>query len=352
MERHCEQLYPLLVEMGVTVRLARRSSYINDSLEGWKGVELVDIYSPRKKSLEAIVHTCLAMFSARRWGADIVHVHAIGPAIMVPLARVLGMRVVVTNHGPDYDRQKWGWAARKILRLGEYLGCKFANEVIVISTTIAEIVSRRCGRGSNLIYNGVPIPELRADSSYLESLGLEKGKYILAVARLVPEKGLHDLLSAFERMGPGSSLVIAGDADHEDEYSREIKARAAGIPDVSMPGYVTGDDLVQLYTHAGVFVLPSYHEGLPISLLEALSYGLRTVVSNIPANLEVDLDQSHYFDVGDIDDLVEKLSTALSTDWSSEQRTSTREFVGATYNWNDIAGKTLAVYRGALARGG
>lgn len=349
-ERHCEHLYPLLVENGVSVRLARRSSYVTSTLAAWKGLELVDIYSPKKKKFEAIIHTLLAIISAKRWGADIVHIHAIGPAIMVPFARMLGMRVVLTNHGPDYDRQKWGKVAKQMLRLGEYVGCKYANQVVVISTPIAGIVSTRCGRSSNLIYNGVPIPGLEQGTAFPDSLGLEKGKYLLAVARLVPEKGLHDLLDAFEALGARDiKLVIAGDADHEDEYSRNLKTRAAGNPRVIMPGYVTGRNLSELYTHAGVFVLPSYHEGLPIALLEALSYGLNTVVSDIPANLEVNLGASHYFEVGDPDALARRLNIAICDDWSNTDRNNAIEFVQTKYNWNKIADQTLGVYNKVLA---
>ena len=347
-ERHCEQLYPRIVGEGVAVRLARRSSYVSTALASWKGIDLVDLFSPRKKSLEAIIHTLLAIITARRWGADIVHIHAIGPAIMVPLARLLGMKVVVTNHGPDYDRQKWGGPAKAILRLGEYLGCKYASEVVVISTPIADIVSRRCGRSSNLVYNGVPIPELEPGFSYPESLGLEKGKYFLAVARLVPEKGLGDLLEAYSRLDTGFKLVIAGDADHEDAFSRALKQTAAATPGVIMPGYVTGRDLAELYTHAGPYILPSYHEGLPISLLEALSYGLQTIVSDIPANSEVKLDECHYFPVANIDALAEKLQSAISKKWDPVDRNKAREFVQKKYNWDDIAKQTLAVYNKAL----
>lgn len=347
-ERHCEQLYPLLIEKGVEVMLARRASYVEEELDKWAGILLVDLFTPRKKSLEAIVHTMLALFRAKRWGANIVHIHAIGPAIMAPFGRLLGMKIVVTNHGPDYDREKWGWLAKTILRLGEYLGCKCANEVIVISDPIRRIVQQRCGRSSNLIYNGVPIPELKDDSDYLDSLSLVKDDYFLAVARLVPEKGLHDLMDAFEQMVGGSKLVIAGDSDHEDGYSQLLKTRASQNPNIIMPGYVMGGDLAQLFTHARVFVLPSYHEGLPIALLEALSFGLPVVVSDILANIEINLDERSYFSVGSVKDLKEKLQQALVVGNSDAKREEIREWVGKKYNWNEIAEQTLAIYRKAI----
>ena len=348
-ERHCEQLYPILVVNNIEVMLARRTSYVDLPIDKWQGIQLTDLFTPKKKSLEAIVHTTLALFQARRWRADIVHIHAIGPAIMTPLGRLLGMKVVVTNHGPDYDRQKWGRMAKVVLRMGEYLGCKFANEVIVISEPIRDIVQQRCNRSSNLIYNGVPVPVLDKDTRYLDSLDLKKGAYLLAVARLVPEKGLHDLLGAFERMDTKLKLVIAGDSDFKDTYSDELKARATENENILMPGYVTGTDLSQLYTHARLFVLPSYHEGLPIALLEALSYGLPVIVSDIPANKEVDLRSDCFFEVGNIDDLVLKLQAAIKQSWTDIDREAVRDMVRKKYDWNRIAEQTLSVYEKALS---
>ncbi len=348
-EKHCEQLYPLLVKQGVDVKLARRSSYITTKLSQWNGINLVDIFTPRKNSLEAIVHTALALFKAKRWGADIVHVHAIGPAIMVPLGRLLGMKIIVTNHGPDYDRQKWGRMAKVVLKLGEYLGCKFANEVIVISEPIREIVQQRCNRSSHLIYNGVPIPELNDNCDYIESLGLSKGGYILAVARLVPEKGFNDLMDAFESMNTDLKLVIAGDSDHVDTYSLQLKKRAKNNPNIIMPGYVMGESLSQLFTHARLFAMPSYHEGLPIALLEALSFGLPAVVSDIPANTEVKLAPECYFPVGNVALLNKTLENALDTDITASEKEETRTAVKEKYNWDDIADQTIAVYNTVLS---
>jgi len=168
------------------------------------------------------------------------------------------------------------------------------------------------------------------------------------VARLVPEKGLHDLLSAFEHLGPDLKLVIAGDADHESEYSRELKARAAANPFVVMTGYVTGEPLNQLYTHAGLFVLPSYHEGLPIVLLEAMSYGLSVLVSDIPANKEIGLPQERYFKCGDVNDLKEKMIALTERTSTLEEREEFRRQIETKYNWDYIADQTITVYQKAL----
>ena len=197
-ETHCEELFPRLAVRGFDVTLIRRESYVKDNLTEWKGVRLIDIKSPKKKSFEAIVHTFRAITRARKIGADVVHIHAIGPALLAPYAKLLGMRLVFTHHGPDYDRDKWGKLAKAMLRLGERLGCLFADEVIVISDVIRRLIKCKYGRTEHvhLIYNGVPKPEKRDYPEYFQELGIEKGKYILGVCIFIHELPL--LLPAIE----------------------------------------------------------------------------------------------------------------------------------------------------------
>jgi glycosyltransferase involved in cell wall biosynthesis len=347
-ESHCQQLYPLIVEKGHQVKLSRRKPYVNDELQEWSGIELVDNYTPKKKSIEAIVHTFIAILEAKKWGADIIHIHAIGPSIMVPFARLLGLKVVITNHGPDYDREKWGKLAKFVLRIGEKLGGIFANEIIVISEVIREIIKDRCNRYSHLIYNGVPIPEKSKSHSYLDTLGVTPGDYIIAVARFVPEKGLHDLIKAFNKSELGCKLVIAGDADHRDVYSESLKSSAKENPDIILTGYITGEPLSQLFSYAKIFVLPSYHEGLPISLLEALSYGIQPLVSDIPANLEVGLDSTAYFRCKDVDNLRQQLINLYGINQDMDKINQRIDFVSKKYNWSVIADQTINLYKKLL----
>jgi starch synthase len=343
-EQHCQQLYPLIVKRGHEVHISRRTPYVTDILTEWKGIHLHDIYTPRSKALEAIIHTFLSIIKARWINADIVHIHAIGPALMVPFARLLGLKVVFTNHGPDYDRQKWGRLSRSVLKLGEYLGGKYSNSNIVISKVIQNIVQQRCKRTSHIIYNGVSLNKTTSNTSYLKSIGVTPKGYILAVARFVPEKGLHDLIDAYANTDRKYDLVIAGDADHEDEYSNSLKKKALTCG-IRLTGYITGDDLQQIYTNAALFVLPSYHEGLPIALLEALSYGLNVLVSDIPANLEVNLDSRHFFRCGDVDDLSRNLSDLLQQGVDDSYKETIREMLYKKYNWEIIALQTIDVYK-------
>ena len=345
-ETHCEELFPRIAVQGFDVTVIRRKSYVHDSLTEWKGVKLVDVETPKKKSFEAIIHTFRAINKAKRLGADVLHIHAIGPALLVPYAKMLGMKVVFTHHGPDYDRDKWGFAAKTMLKLGERMGCKFADHVIVISEVIKNLIAERCGRTENvhLIYNGVPEPEICDYPEYFRELGIEKGKYILGMCRFVPEKHLHDLVEAYVRLKSehripiDMKLVLAGDTDFEDDYSRGLKQKASENG-VVLTGFIRGKKLHSLLTNALCYSLPSSHEGLPIALLEAMSYHLPVITSAIPANLEVGLDTSCYHQVGDVEALANKLDAICS------QPLQRITYDMSKYNWYVIAQQVAEVYK-------
>lgn len=343
-ETHCEELFPRIAKRGFDVTVIRRTDYVKDDLKEWKGVKLVNIDSPKKKSFEAIIHTFRAINEAKRLKADILHIHAIGPALLVPYAKMLGMKVVFTHHGPDYDRDKWGFAAKTMLKLGERMGCMFADEVIVISDVIRNLIKRKYNRTSHvhLIYNGVSQPEICDYPEYFKELGIEKGKYILGMCRFVPEKNLHHLVEAFTKVKSRNEvedikLVLAGDTDFEDDYSRSLRemARKNGVV---LTGFIKGKKLHSLLTNCLCYCLPSSHEGLPIALLEAMSYGVKVIVSDIPANKEVGLPESDYFPVGNVDALTEKLKTVVN------QPLQHIDYDMKKYDWEKIADQVRDVY--------
>lgn len=345
-ETHCQELYPRInLQKDCDIVLIRRSCYTDNEsspILSYKGIELKDLYAPRKKSLEAIVHTFMAILYAKKINADIIHIHAIGPALLTPFARLLGLKVVFTHHGPDYDRQKWGKLAKFILKSGEKMGTKYADEVIVISSVIQNSLIKLYNRtNTHLIFNGVTLPTLSKCNDYIESLGLEKGKYIVAIGRFVEEKGFHDLIKAYQNLDSDMKLVIAGDADHESAYSRDLK-RVANERGVVLTGFIKGQKLNDLMSHARLFVMPSYHEGLPIALLEAMSYGLDVVVSDIPANKQVALPNGCYFKTGDIPSLTSKISEHLNSKYEL------KEYDLSSYNWDHIANQVIDVYEGIM----
>ena len=345
-ETHCEELFPRIAKRGFDVTVIRRTNYVKDGLTEWKGVKLVNIDSPKKKSFEAIIHTFRAINEAKRLKADILHIHAIGPALLVPYAKMLGMKVVFTHHGPDYDRDKWGFTAKMMLKLGERMGCMFADEVIVISDVIRNLIKRKYNRTNHvhLIYNGVSQPEICDYPEYFNELGIEKGKYILGMCRFVPEKNLHHLVEAFTKIKSRNEaedikLVLAGDTDFEDDYSRNLKEMARKNGAV-LTGFIKGKKLHSLLTNCLCYCLPSSHEGLPIALLEAMSYGVKVIVSDIPANKEVGLPESDYFPVGNVDALTEKLKTVMN------QPPQHIDYDMKKYDWEKIADHVADMYLG------
>lgn len=348
-ETHCEELYPRIAKMGHDITVIRRSCYITEknNLAEYKRIRLLDVFAPKKKSIEAIIHTFLAIIKARKLKADILHIHAIGPSIMVPFARLLGLKVVTTNHGPDYDRDKWGKLAKTVLKLGEYLGTKYSNQVIVISKVIASILQERYKyNDSVLIYNGVTPPIKSSETDYIESLGLTSKKYVVALGRFVKEKNFHQLIEAFSRCNTSNyQLVIAGDADHEDDYSLSLK-KLAKDHNVILTGFIKGEQLNQILTNASLFVLPSSHEGLPISLLEAMSYNIDVLVSDIPANTLNVLQESDFFKVNNIN----SLTTALENKISNSEYKNHRIYDLSDYDWDKIAEQTLEVYKSVLTK--
>ncbi|MCD4720403.1 MAG: glycosyltransferase family 4 protein [Desulfobacula sp.] len=347
-ENHCQNIYPLIAQKGHDVYVATRKPYVKCFDKNWCGVNLVHLYAPLKSSLETIIHTFLAVLKARFHNPDILHIHAIGPSLMTPLARLLGMKVVITHHGKDYERIKWGKVARGALRLGEWMGVKWAKDIIVISPVIRDAIKRQYNRKTTMIYNGVRLKKKVKRTDYLKRLGLTPKRYILAVSRVEPEKGLDLLVQAFCRLKTDCKLIIAGYTNYETSFSRQLQDMINKHDRIVWPGYVTGEPLIQLYSHAKLFVLPSFHEGLPIALLEAMSFELPVLASDIPANKAVELPKDRYFKTGNMLDLKNRLETLINKRLSDTEKLDLRHRIEDKYNWDKIANQTIAVYEKAL----
>lgn len=345
-EAHCEKLYPRLEKFGCEIMVFTRKPYVDPKIKVFKDIDLISINCPKRKSFEAIIHSFIGVLIAIKINPDILHVHAIGPSLIIPLARALGMKVVMTNHGPDYKRKKWGLIGKLALRLGESWGSKCANKIICISKVIADDIKSKYNRNSHLIPNGVEIPEALKSEETLRKFSLIKGKYILTVGRFVPEKGFCDLIRAFNNTELRDwKLVIVGRADHDNKYSRDLKKIAKENQNIILTGFLSKKPLQEIYRHAGLFVLPSYYEGLPIVLLEAMSYGLLCLASDIPANQCVSLPDENYFKAGDIKQMSEKFQEFVKKPLSAEQKSCQTEMLRRKYNWDEIAERTIAVYK-------
>lgn len=339
-ETHCETLYPRLARLGHEIILITRSPYVINKVTEYQGVKLKHLYAPKIKSLEAIFHSLLGVMVAFTLKPDILHIHGIGPALVIPLARLLGLKVVVTYHSPNYEHKKWGALARFMLKLGENFAANYAQQIIVISKTIQQSLKLKYHRDSILIYNGVNLAIKSNKTDYLDTLSIKPQQYIIAVGRFAEEKGFHDLIAAFATIkNTAYQLVLVGDADHKTEYSKNL-IQLAKNNNVILTGFIKGEKLKQIYSHAGLFVLPSYHEGLPIALLEAMSYHLKVLVSNIPAHIEVNLPESCYFELGNTEQLAQKLRELFAStelfDYSK---------LLAKYDWDEVVSQTDHVYQ-------
>lgn len=345
-ESHCEQVFPRLKALSqhYDITIIGRKPYIDGGAYEYQGIRVVPLPAIRNKYLETITNTTLAVFYARfALRSQILHIHGIGPALLGPLARMLGMKVIVTHHGQDFERQKWNLVAKAALRLGEHCATMAAHRIIVVSKSVTEELRQRNPRlRSRIDYipNGATefsVAETDHDEqSVLTRLGLEPQQYILGVGRLVPEKGFHDLIAAFYRANPACKLAIAGAADHEDAYSRSLLRHASDS--IRFLGFQTHDVLRVLYRNAALFVLPSTHEGLPIAALEAANLGVPVLLSDIQPNLDIELAPANYFPVGDVGALRAKLLgnyEALRVD---------REAITRRFNWGRVSEATRQVY--------
>jgi len=347
-ERHCESLYPLIAEKEWDVTVFRRKPYITNQNEKreFRKVNFRDLWTVKNIYFEAIIHSFISSIICIYEKPDIVHIHNIGPSLVLPLLKLFRLKAVTSYHSPNYEHSKWGWFAKTILRLGENFVGWLSDDVIFISKTQAEAVNYK---NKTYIPNGVTIPKPAVSFEFISQIDVEPKKYILAVARFSPEKGLHDLIVAFKALECDYKLVIAGDADHETNYSRNLRQIAYEDDRIILTGYITGEPLNQAFSHAGLFVLSSYHEGLPIVLLEALSYGLPVLVSDIPANIEVGLPSERYFKCGDLRDLRNKMAVLIEKRLSEKEQTEIRKKIEDRYNWKKIAEQTIEVYRKAIA---
>ncbi len=349
-ESHCQQLYPRMVEKGDSIVVIARSPYVSRKKYTYKGVEVVSVWTLKHKFLETFMHTFFAILYARIFvHPDVVHLHAIGPALFTPLARLLGMKVVVTHHGADYDRQKWNRLAKFILRSGEKMGVLFSNRMFVVGKTLTNKLKNEFPNQSGKIYyvpNGM-LPSFAGEisaSALPEELGLSSNSYVLTVGRLVPEKGFHDLVAAYKKSNNSFKLVIVGQADHQDEYACRLVEQASD--NIIFAGRRSGDELKALYKHARVFVLPSYHEGLPIVALEAISAGTPVILSDILPNKDIEAPLDSYFEVGNISDLAEKISHVDSLDLALDQEKFLYNF-----NWDRIAEKSSTLVKDSAEKG-
>ncbi|MBB5702353.1 glycosyltransferase involved in cell wall biosynthesis [Ochrobactrum daejeonense] len=349
-EKHVEELARLYIAKGWDVEVVGRSPYLDRKQPYvWEGIQVTPVWAPTSMKFEAIIHTVIGILRAGIKRPDVLHIHAIGPALATPLARLFGLPTVVTHHGFDYNRQKWGRLARTMLKLGEWCGMRFANARIAVSNDIAQTMQQRYDVPVTFIPNGVTLRPASHDRVWLEKYDLSPGRYIALVARIVPEKRQLDLIEAFAKLSdPSLKLALIGSAEYTAEYAATVRARAEAVPGVVLTGALRGEELSAVFSQAALFVLPSSHEGMPIALLEAMGYGLNVLASDITANIEVGLSKDSYFPLGDIEALKDAMRGKIDRPLSPDQSQDLIDRIARDYSWSGIADRTLAVYQSVL----
>lgn len=356
-ERHVEEIAARLVEYGHDVHVFCRDSYGDYDGDVYRGIKVHRVGTVGTKHFDAIAHSANSTIAALRLSPDVVHYHALGPGLVAPLPKYLSRsKVVLTVHGLDHERAKWGLAGRLALGRAHWMSARVPDRTVVVSRALGDHYDRTFNRATTCITNGVEPAEPQPARLIRGRYGLERGSYLLSVGRLVPEKAPDLLIRAFRRLGGPWKLAIVGDSSFTDGYVAELKALAADDPRIIFTGYAYGDVLNELYSNAAAFVIPSYVEGLPLTLLEAASYGTPLIASDIAPHVEVlgaDQDGRRLFAAGNEDDLLRALQHSLANAAVEEAAAvSFREEVLRDYNWHAAATQLERVYLDLDSRSG
>ena len=316
------------------------------NLNEYKGIKIYNIYSPKNKIVNAFLSSYLATFGTLFRQYDCIHYHAEGPCATLWLPHLFGIRTVATIHGLDWQRAKWNGFATMYLKFGEKVAVKYADEIIVLSKNAQKYFMDTYGRETQMIPNGIEKPTVLGNAYIENKWGLKKDDYILFLGRLVPEKGLYYLIDAFLQINTTKKLVIAGGSSHTDGFVSDIKMKTQNDDRIIFTDFVQDESLGELYSNAYIYVLPSDLEGMPIGLLEAMSYGNCCVVSDIPECVEVVEDKAVTFQKGNTADLKNKLEWLIQNkEVVSKYKESASEFICNKYNWDSVTLKTLHLYQ-------
>lgn len=349
-----EELCTRMVAQGHNVTCYNRgghhvsgSEYDSKRLKEYKGIKLKTVPTIEKKGLAAVSSSFFAALCCAFGKYDVVHIHAEGPAFFCWLPKLFHKRVIVTVHGIDWQREKWksGFGS-KFIHKGEKNAVKYADEIIVLSKGVQDYFEKIYGRKTVFIPNGVSNHIERKPQIIKNKFGLDKDEYILFLGRLVPEKGIKYLIEAFKQVDTEKKLVIAGGSSDTSEFENEMKEIAKEDKRILFTGFVQGQELEELYSNAYVYALPSDLEGMPLSLLEAMSYGNCCLVSDIPECAEVVEDKALIFKKADVKDLQSKLQDACDhSEKVDAHKKQAADFICSKYNWDEIVQATLKLYR-------
>ncbi|WP_425458180.1 glycosyltransferase family 4 protein [Blautia producta] len=349
-----EELATRMVKLGHNVTCYNRKGhhvsgkeFDCDQLTDYKGVRLKSVFTLNKKGLAAMTASVAGAFCAAFGKYDVVHFHAEGPCAMLWFPKLFGKKCIATIHGLDHQRAKWGKFASTYIMLGEKCAVKYADEIIVLSEGVQNYFMKTYGRKTRFIPNGVVRPQIRKADIIKQKYGLEKDSYILFLGRLVPEKGLRYLIEAFKKVKTDKKLVIAGGSSDTEEFTNELKKMAENDSRILFTGFIRGQELDEIYSNAYIYTLPSDLEGMPLSLLEAMSYGNCCLVSDIEECVSVVEDKALVFKKSVVTELHKKLQSACDDETMvAAYKNKAADFICSKYCWDGVIEKTLKLYRG------
>ena len=319
----------------------------------YEGIKLVSVPTVNIPGISAYIYSFIATIKSLFGKYDILHFHAEGPCVFLLLPHIFKKKIVVTIHGLDWQRAKWKGIAKKIIRHGEKCAVKYADEIIVLSKNVQKYFKETYNRDTIFIPNGVNKSIIKKPNIILKKYNLIGEDYILFLARIVPEKGVHYLIDAYNNLNTDKKLVIAGGSGDADEYFKYIEEKANTNKNIIMTGFVEGEELEELFSNCYVYCLPSDLEGMPISLLEAMSYGRRCIVSNIEENVQVIRDDNtgeiyaETFEKGNANNLTSVLSKCLNNSFKYSNEEISK-YILNTYNWDKVTDKTEEIYKNLL----
>ena len=348
-----EELSTRMVNLGHDVDVYNRHSG-EEKLREYKGTRIIEIPTYNVPALHAMLYSFFATIRSIFTKYDVVHYHAEGPCVMIPLAKLFGKKTAATIHGLDWQRSKWGGFATKYLKFGEKMAAKHADKVIVLSKNVQKYFKDTYDCDAVLIPNGIEKVKRVEPDIIKKEYGLNGGDYILFLARITPEKGLDYLIDAYKQLDTDKKLVIAGSLDPETEYIKSVKERAKGCENIIFTGFVSGQKLAELFSNSYVYVLPSDIEGMPMSLLEAVGYDTKVIVSDIPENVDCLEGYGNSFEHGNVESLRKLLEFCLGheelrdRDFKSDMNESLirqkRADLMQKYDWDNITEQTLELY--------
>jgi glycosyltransferase involved in cell wall biosynthesis len=345
-EKYTEEVGSRLAKKGHRITIYAMRHY--GARDGtYKDMEIHTVPTLKFRSMEKTAASFIATLkNSFERDIDIVHFHAFGPAMFCFLPRLLGKKVVVQGHGLEWKRSRWGLGGRFFLKLTEIPSVRFPHAVTVVSEVQRDYLKATYGRESIHIPTGVNFPQTEKPD-LIRQYGLHGNDYILFAARLVREKGAHYLIEAYQQLKTTTiKLVIAGDAQHENNYKGELRQLAGNNKNIIFTGFITGKLLYELFSNCYIFVLPSEVEGLPTALLEAMSYGNCCLVSDIPENREALDGFGFYCKNKDVNDLAYKLEYLINSERVVESvKEKAKNHVLENFLWDQIAIQFECLYK-------